>query len=864
MASGSVIKLQGENEYKKALKEITTGLKLMSSELKLTTSEFNSGDKTLKQTKSSYDSMNKTLDTQRNAIAKMKDELKSAEKEYGSNNVKVQEFKTKLNQAELQLKEMEDATDKSTKELKEMKDGFNDAGQGALKFGDILKANVIGDFIIDGIKKIGSAVVDMGKQAIEGYGKFEQLEGGVEKLFGNDMTTVIKNANDAYKTAGMSTNEYMETVTSFSASLISSLKGNTKEATRYADMAIRDMSDNANTFGTDISTIQNAYQGFAKQNYSMLDNLKLGYGGTKTEMERLLKDAEKMPEAMGRKFDMSNYADVVEAINVVQQNMKITGTTFNEASGTIEGSISSMKSAWENWLSGLANKDADLTQLTQNLIIGVTDVINNLKPVIIQVVSSIGEVIGQALQDNLPEGVFDTLKNGFQWVIDNKDLLIAGIVGIGTAMQVLNVANMIMGVVQAFQAWKLANEGLTISQWLMNTALMANPIGLIVAAIAGLVAGIVVLWNTNEGFREAVINAWTKIKEVFSTVWGAITTFFTETLPQVWSNVVTFFEGIPGWFSGIWKKVLNTFTTWGNNVSNFFTVTIPNIWQSVIDWFNSLPEKIGYALGFAIGKIIKWGSDTWNYLLTNVPIWINNVVKFFSELPSKIWNWLSNVISKVTTWGNNMRTKAIETGTNFINNVANFFSQLPGKVSSWLSNVISEVSNWASNMAEKGRRGAIDLFNNVVDAISGLPGKMLGMGENIVEGLWNGISNMASWVYSKISGFCSGVVDGVKSALGIHSPSKVFEQEVGKNMALGLGSGFAKSMGSVTKDMQRAIPTEFDTNTTINGMGSNSSDRNYDLMVNAFKDALTKVKVVMDDREMGTFVTNTMERVVFN
>lgn len=863
MASGSVIKLEGENEYRQALKEITTGLKLVSSELKLTSAEFTSGDKTLKQTKSSYDTMNKSLDTQKDAVAKLKEELVKAEKEYGSNNVKVQEFKTKLNQAELQLKEMEDATDKSTDELKDMKNGFEDASDGALKFGDVLKANVIGDFIVDGLKKVGSAVVEIGKQAIAGFGEFEQLEGGVKKLFGDDMATVIKNANNAYKTAGMTTNAYMETVTSFSASLISSLKGNTKEATSYADMAIRDMSDNANTFGTDISMIQSAYQGFAKQNYTMLDNLKLGYGGTKTEMERLLKDAEKIS---GKKFDLSNFADITEAIHIMQEEMKIAGTTSAEASGTIEGSISSMKSAWENWVSGLANENADMTQLTNNLITAVTDVVNNLKPVIAQVVSSIGEVIGQALQDNLPQGVFDILKNGFQWIIDNKDLLIAGITGIAVALGTLNVVNMITEIVNAFKAWKLANEGVTIAQMLLNTVMSLNPIGLIIAGVAGLVAGLVALWHTNEGFREAVVTAWTKIKEVFSTVWGAITTFFTETLPQVWANVVTFFEGIPEWFSGVWQNVLNTFTTWGDNIANFFTVTIPSLWQSIIDWFNSLPEKIGYALGFAIGKIIQWGVDTWNYLVTNVPIWIESVSTFFSELPGKIWTWLLDVINKVTTWGSNVKAKASETGRNFINNVINYISQLPGKAWNWFTQVVQRVIEFGENMAQKGKQGATDLFNNIVNTIKNLPNKMLEMGKNIVQGLWNGISNMASWIYDKISGFCSGVVDGVRSALGIHSPSKVFEEQIGKNMALGLGLGFSKSMNSVTKDMQRAIPTEFDTNATINGIEPNTSiaDSNYYNMVNAFKEALTKVKVVMDDREMGTFVTDTMEKVVYS
>lgn len=281
---GGSIKLTGESEYKKALKEITSNLKLVSSELKLTNTQFTNGDNTLRQTKASYNSMKTTLEEQKNKVSDLRKALKEAETEYGSNNEKVKQFKTQLNDAETQLSQMEDATSKNNKELKDMKKGFDDAGSGALKFGDLVKANVIGDMITNGLKAVGTAAkeigksfINMGKQAVNSFGDFEQLEGGVKKLFGDEMSQeVINNANNAFQTAGMNANEYMNTVTGFSASLIKSLGGDTKKAVGYADTAIRDMSDNANTFGTDISLIQNAYQGFAKQNYTMLDNLKLG------------------------------------------------------------------------------------------------------------------------------------------------------------------------------------------------------------------------------------------------------------------------------------------------------------------------------------------------------------------------------------------------------------------------------------------------------------------------------------------------------------------------------------------------------------------------------------------------------------
>ena len=269
------------------------------------------------------------------------------------------------------------------------------------------------------------------ESAIEAFAEYEQLTGGIEKLFGDAADEVIANASDAYKTAGMSANDYMETVTGFSASLLQSLGDDTAAAVDYADMAIQDMSDNANVFGTDMESIQNAYQGFAKGNYTMLDNLKLGYGGTKTEMERLIEDANRVKAANGEMADLSidSFADIVEAIHIMQGEMEISGTTAEEASTTISGSISSMKAAWENLLTGLAAGDQDVSGLMSNLfetIFGVEDetgeriggVLNNILPRVSNVLSALGtevrkylpEIIGyipKILEEVLP----DLIKN---------------------------------------------------------------------------------------------------------------------------------------------------------------------------------------------------------------------------------------------------------------------------------------------------------------------------------------------------------------------------------------------------------------------------------------------------------------------
>lgn len=305
-----------------------------------------------------------------------------------------------LNQANDAVDDLVDKTQElgGPKGTGKAEDGFEEATKAAKKFGNTDLSGLSDgiDKIVSGVGKFAlkaggmavkglaagaaagtAALFSLGKAAVAGYSEYEQLVGGVETLFKKSDDTVIKYANDAYKTAGLSANEYMSTVTSFSASLLQSLDGDTAKAAKYADQAMVDMSDNANKMGTDMGMIQNAYQGFAKQNYTMLDNLKLGYGGTKEEMQRLLKDAEKLT---GKKYDISNFADITEAIHAIQVEMGIAGTTAKEASETIQGSALAMKSAWGNFLVGMADENADFDQLTDNLVDSVITFSNNLIP----------------------------------------------------------------------------------------------------------------------------------------------------------------------------------------------------------------------------------------------------------------------------------------------------------------------------------------------------------------------------------------------------------------------------------------------------------------------------------------------------
>ena len=270
--------------------------------------------------------------------------------------------------------------------------GIEDTGKKTSALGEKIKSGLAaaGKAAVVGVTAAATAIGTIGTKAIQAYADYEQLVGGVETLFKDSQDKVMEYANNAYKTAGLSANEYMETVTSFSASLLQSLDGDTSAAAEKANLALTDMSDNANKMGSDMTLIQNAYQGFAKANYTMLDNLKLGYGGTQAEMQRLLEDAEKIS---GIKYDISSYADIVDAIHVVQTEMGITGTTAKEAASTIQGSFGMVKAAWKNLVTGLADPDQNLGTLVGNFTDSIVVAGNNLIPRIQELLPRIVEAI---------------------------------------------------------------------------------------------------------------------------------------------------------------------------------------------------------------------------------------------------------------------------------------------------------------------------------------------------------------------------------------------------------------------------------------------------------------------------------------
>lgn len=423
---GPKIGIDGEKEFRESLRAMGQQLKTLGTEMKAVTSAFDVDNDSQKKLAAQSDVLNRQLEVQQQRLGEVQKALDYAKANYSENSSEVQRWQQALNNATTDVNRTKKQLNELETGVENVGDAMDGAGQKTSVFGDVLKANLLGSAIVSGIKAVASGIKSLISGAIEGYGEYEQLVGGVETLFGSSANTVIKNAENAYKTAGLSANAYMETVTSFSASLLQSMGNDTEAAAKKADQALTDMSDNANKMGTDMQSIQNAYQGFAKQNYTMLDNLKLGYGGTKEEMQRLIDDANALNAAQGNytNYSIESYADIVDAIHTVQTEMGITGTTALEASTTVEGSINSVKAAYQNFVTGLGDQNADIGALTEELIQTAGTVAENVLPVIENVVKNIAETVKKQGPDMITKFVAyateklpEVLKLGIQLIV---------------------------------------------------------------------------------------------------------------------------------------------------------------------------------------------------------------------------------------------------------------------------------------------------------------------------------------------------------------------------------------------------------------------------------------------------------------
>lgn len=677
------------------------------------------------------------------------------------------------------------------------------------------------------------ALANLGKSALDSVGQLEQNVGGVETLFGDAADAVIASADRAYQTAGMSANDYMSTVTSFSASLLQSLGGNTEEAAKVADMAIIDMADNANKMGTSMDMIQNAYQGFAKQNYTMLDNLKLGYGGTKTEMERLLADAEKLT---GVKYDINNLNDVYQAIHAVQEEMGITGTTAKEAASTLEGSMASAKAAWDNFMNG--SGDAD--QLADAFATAADNIVKNLAEIIPRFAETL-PALGGAIIAQIPglvAAIVPAVLSAGQSVLKQLQDAVLDFDFAGTADKVVQI---ITGFIEGDGLSSLLDTLVTIFTGIVNgiSSMLPSLLPALIELISYVVASLLdqlpaILDCALElilGLAQGILAALPVLIEALPEVISSIVEFLisavpqiidagiellmalvdalpviidalVDALPQIIKATVTALIAAAPQIAKAGIKLLGALIEAIPVIVVELAKAVPDIVAAIIDVLAELPGLIGEVFAEIVTDLVEWGQQMLSNASTAMSNMLSQVSSIIQELPGKIWTHLVNTVNKVVAWGQQMVSNASTAASNMLSKVSSTLQQLPGKVWDYLSQAAQKVVTWGTQLAQKGAAAATQLFNSIVNGLSSLPSKMAEIGSNIVSGIWNGISSGWNWLTNKVSNLANSLLDAAKDALGINSPSKEFADEVGRWIMPGVGKGLDKSMPATLKDMK--------------------------------------------------------------
>ena len=771
--------------------------------------------------------------------------------------------KTDLQTTTAEYNKLSNATDgagdeavDTSKELKQLGEEAKKSGEKAEESANggftVLKgvlANLATDAIkgvVSGLAELAKKVIEIGQLSLENYANYEQLVGGVETLFGaggmsleeyaasmgksvekveteynkliTGQSTVLANAEQAYKTAGMSTNEYLETVTGFAASLVSSLKGDTEAAAQYADMAVQDMSDNANKMGTDITNIQNAYQGFAKQNYTMLDNLKLGYGGTKEEMQRLIKDANKIRKQQGinTKLTIKDFDDVVMAIHTVQEEMGITGTTAKEADQTISGSVSAVKAAWSNLLTGIADENADLEKLSGQLVDAVATAASNIVPRVVEIVKGMGAALVQVVP-----GLIEELKPIAEDLVSN-----------------------------------------------LATAIQAKA-GEIAAAGAELLSH---FWD---GLGEFIAGIGAKVGEIVDGIKGAFTAKIDE-FKNIGKNVI---DGIGSGISGAVDGVKGTVDSAANAITGFFrnpfgihspsTVMADEIGKPLMEgiaegFTDAVPTegddmaKEGQTIIDKIAKAMVDNSDLAQQAIKAV------VNALTSSITGKTAEFKAATKILMTGFKDGIdasRQAAVNAINNILTAIKNVLAANKATLASYGQQYGAALGEGVSTAATACANAVTNIVGKMVNAASGYKSSFSSAGATMGSGLAEGFKGKSGTCVDAVAKVCDAMAEKART---YKDTFKTIGKEVAESFAAGYQEGgggdnrsVTRSLNYLSSEMQPrsiSLATAAQQNRQETGMAD---------MVDAFKKALGSVKIVLDDEVAGRFVDNTVTRLVY-
>ena len=678
-------------------------------------------------------------------------------------------------------------------------------------------AKVVGTAIAGVTAAAGAGAVAFGKAAVDSYASYEQLAGGVAKLYGNAgmsleeyaksvgktsdevrdewerndnaQSEVLRHATEAFKTSGMSMNDYMEQATSFSAALINSLGGDTAKAAEQTDVAMRAMSDNVNTFGSDMQSVQYAFQGFAKQNYTMLDNLKLGYGGTKSEMERLISDANEYAASIGEASDLSidSFSDIVTAIELVQEKQGIAGTTMREAMTTIEGSINSTRAAWDNLLTAIGSGDAgQIESAVSGIVDGifgtwdeesekrVGGIINNVAPVVQrvgnavlnqipsvagQIGTKLMEALGSALgkDESWAQGIIDKMENirkkfedffggiaeGFSKAFDTDD-------GESALIHLRGILEDVWGFIDE----NILSNGEAIGEFLGTVASLLGTVadvvttvldvfGPLVPAIAGAVAALA---------------AAGPIAGIFTAISGAVSFFATVIVPAL--GMVQSFGGAIALLTTLLGGPIPIIVALVGAIVGFVATNedareaILNAWNAVVDFFSGIPE---------------WWSGVWTSIKDTVKAAVDDNLRKWDELKANASAKFEELKASAIAKFNEIKTNVINKVTELKTNATNRFNEVKTNISNAINGAKDTVTNAVANMYKAVKQKFDDAVNfmrgvpkRITDALGNVKDLLWNAGSSIINGLWDGMSN----AFSDVTGWVSGIAGTIASLKG--------------------------------------------------------------------------------------------------
>ena len=732
-----------------------------------------------------------------------------------------------LNENRAKMEEADKATDELTESLETADKEASEAGNGGFT---VLKGALAGlvaegiSIAVEGLKDMAVALVDVGKAAIGNYADYEQLVGGVETLFKDASGTVQNYADEAYKTAGLSANEYMETVTGFSASLIQGLGGDTQQAAELANRAITDMADNSNKMGTDMNSLMSAYQGFAKQNYTMLDNLKLGYGGTQQEMVRLINDSGILNEKI-ESLDGISFDQIIQAIGKIQDNLGITGTTAEEAEKTIQGSSKAMEAAWNNLLTGMADGNQDFSKLVDNFVDSVLKFGENMIPRIKTTIEGMGTLVDELAKNLLPDIIAELTAEmpGFLAAISSLFSSIGQ--SLLTALPEISSAVLSMTSTLLTELVKSLPEVVSvifeIGKQVLST--LSELLPQILTAVADVLPKIVVeIANQLPSFITALGDVLVKVADILPVVLdslisalpgilNALGQAIMGSLDSLVKVVTALIKSLAAALPEIFNMIVDVLPELFTAIREATVDSLPELMSSITELLITLIEALPDVLSLvstdamsqildAILKVIVETAPLMNetalilfkgilealpQIFEAIMLILPDLLKMFmiglQLLSPQLKAYGVTILKKVTVYFLNMINLARQKAAEFVLGIINNIISLPGKVAEVLLGVIAKVIEWAVQFVQKATDAARDFVSNAISGLAELPGKIGAKLSEVISKASEWVQSMggkakegASSFVSNVQAGLSGIADKVKS-VGTHLVEGIWE-----------------------------------------------------------------------------------------